>query len=109
MSKELLGGEFSNKSQFSASQTASFFIKRAADVFFSVVLLLLLSPILLLVCGIIKLTSRGPVIFRQERIGKNSRVFRVYKFRTMHVTAPNNVATQDLCNADEHLTGERGR
>ncbi|HCC35828.1 MAG TPA: sugar transferase [Ruminococcaceae bacterium] len=104
MSKESLCTESSGNSPFSVSHPVYSFIKRAADVVLSVALLLLLSPLLLLVCCVIKLTSCGPVIFKQRRVGKNSRSFTVYKFRTMLVTAPKNVATQDLCDPDSHLT-----
>jgi lipopolysaccharide/colanic/teichoic acid biosynthesis glycosyltransferase len=57
------------------------------DLFLSLVLLLLLWPILLIVAVVIKIDSRGPVIFKQERLGKGGRVFRIYKFRSMCVGA----------------------
>lgn len=58
--------------------------KRAEDIVLTSLLLILLAPLLLLIAVLIKLDSRGPVIFRQERLGfDNSRVF-VLKFRTMH-------------------------
>lgn len=63
------------------------FVKRLGDIFGSAVLLVLLSPLMLLVAGIIKLTSRGPVLFRQTRVGLNSHPFTMYKFRTMRVGA----------------------
>lgn len=58
-------------------------IKRAIDVISSAILLLLLSPLLLLTAIAIKLTSAGPVLFVQDRIGLNKQRFRIYKFRTM--------------------------
>ncbi len=57
--------------------------KRAFDVSFSIILLILLSPLLLLAAGLIKFTSRGPLLFTQDRAGKDGAVFRVAKFRTM--------------------------
>jgi lipopolysaccharide/colanic/teichoic acid biosynthesis glycosyltransferase len=57
--------------------------KRAFDVISASLLLILLSPVLLVTAGIIKLTSRGPLFFLQERTGKNGRIFRLIKFRTM--------------------------
>jgi len=60
-----------------------FVLKRVLDVFFSLLLLLILSPFLLLLAIAIKLESRGPVFYASERIGKKGRVFRCYKFRTM--------------------------
>ncbi|HEY7525920.1 MAG TPA: sugar transferase [Candidatus Limnocylindria bacterium] len=59
--------------------------KRAVDIAAAGVLLLAFSPLWLLCALLIKLTSRGPVIFRQERIGAGQRPFTVYKFRTMRV------------------------
>ena len=63
-------------------------IKRLFDVVAAVVGLLVLSPLFALVALAIKLTSRGPVFFRQERVGRDFRPFRIYKFRTMVVDAP---------------------
>jgi exopolysaccharide biosynthesis polyprenyl glycosylphosphotransferase len=57
--------------------------KRAFDLGVSLLALLLLAPLLLLVAGLIALTSRGPVVFSQERVGRFGKLFRVYKFRTM--------------------------
>ena len=58
-------------------------IKRALDVASALVVLGLTSPLLVLVAILIKLDSRGPVFFGQERVGKGDRRFRVFKFRTM--------------------------
>jgi lipopolysaccharide/colanic/teichoic acid biosynthesis glycosyltransferase len=57
--------------------------KRLFDLIASALGLLLLSPLLLLVALAIKLDSRGPVMFRQERVGRHGRSFRIHKFRTM--------------------------
>ena len=62
--------------------------KRALDIAASGVGLLLLSPLLLAVAVLVKLTSRGSALFRQERIGRRFRPFVIYKFRTMVVDAP---------------------
>ena len=59
------------------------FIKRLFDIVCSLAALIFLSPILLLVCIAIKVESPGPVIFKQERIGKNKKTFKMYKFRSM--------------------------
>src|SRR5207249_3370759 len=58
-------------------------VKRAIDVAFSAILLALLSPLLLVITILIKLTMPGPLLFRQERIGRHRRPFLIYKFRTM--------------------------
>jgi len=60
-----------------------FFVKRAVDVASSFLALLVLSPLLLLIGAAIKLDSRGPVLFRQQRVGLGGRTFGVLKFRTM--------------------------
>jgi exopolysaccharide biosynthesis polyprenyl glycosylphosphotransferase len=57
--------------------------KRMLDLVGAVFLLVVLSPLLLLVALLVRLTSRGPAIFRQERAGMNGRTFTLYKFRTM--------------------------
>ncbi|OWQ46223.1 sugar transferase [Roseateles noduli] len=62
--------------------------KRLFDILCAGVGLLLLSPLLLVVAAWIKLDSRGPVMFRQERVGRFGRPFRIHKFRTMRVDAP---------------------
>jgi sugar transferase (PEP-CTERM system associated) len=58
-------------------------IKRIIDIFFSVLLLILTSPIILLTSLLIKLDSRGPVLFSQERIGQNRKPYKIHKFRSM--------------------------
>jgi lipopolysaccharide/colanic/teichoic acid biosynthesis glycosyltransferase len=58
--------------------------KRALDIVFSVVLLTITSPIWLVAAVLIKATSPGPVLFRQQRVGVGGRTFTCYKFRTMH-------------------------
>jgi hypothetical protein len=62
-------------------------VKRFLDVTASFLGLVLLSPLLLAVSILIKIASRGPVIFRQKRIGRNGKVFEIYKFRSMCVGA----------------------
>jgi len=62
-------------------------VKRFLDVTASFLGLVLLSPLLLAVSILIKIDSRGPVIFRQKRIGRNGTVFEIYKFRSMCVGA----------------------
>ncbi len=57
--------------------------KRVTDVVLASLLLVLLAPLMLIVAALIKITSRGPVIFRQTRVGLNGKCFTMYKFRTM--------------------------
>ena len=57
--------------------------KRTADVIISFLALLILSPIFLLTAIVVKLESKGPIIFKQQRLGKGGKVFNIYKFRSM--------------------------
>ena len=59
------------------------YLKRISDIVFSALGLLLLSPLYLLIAILVRCTSKGPVIFRQERLGRDMKVFRICKFRTM--------------------------
>lgn len=59
------------------------FTKRSIDIFASLVALIILSPLMLIIMIAIKIDSRGPVIFSQERVGKNGKIFKMYKFRSM--------------------------
>ncbi|HMN04960.1 MAG TPA: sugar transferase [Flavobacteriales bacterium] len=67
-----------------------FSLKRAFDILFSALALLLLSPLYLLIGLLVKFSSPGPVFFRQERIGRYGKPFRIIKFRTMYTDAERN-------------------
>lgn len=71
---------------------------------FSAVLLLILSPLLLVISLLIKLDSKGPVIFRQKRVGKDKTYFQILKFRTMRTDTPSEVPTNDLHGAQSYIT-----
>ena len=62
-------------------------IKRILDIIFAFLALIILSPVMAAVAVIIKLTSKGPVIFKQQRLGLGGKVFTIYKFRSMCVGA----------------------
>jgi lipopolysaccharide/colanic/teichoic acid biosynthesis glycosyltransferase len=66
--------------------------KRAFDIFVSFTLIFLLSPILILITVLIKVTSRGPAVFTNERIGLHGKYFNCYKFRSM---VPNHIVKHD--------------
>ncbi len=76
--------------------------KRVLDVALSLVLLLLLTPLFLVVAALIKLTSKGTVFFRQERMGVNKRTFLIYKFRTM---VPDAEKLIDALEAQNQVSG----
>lgn len=78
------------------------FLKRAFDVMASIVLMFLLSPLLLILAVIIRLSSPGPVLFRQERVGLKKAKFIMYKFRSMRVNPYQNTAWSS--NADSRRT-----
>ena len=63
------------------------FSKRLFDIFVSLILLILLSPAFLILAIMIKVDSKGPVFYRQERVTKYGKIFRIFKFRTMIVDA----------------------
>ncbi len=89
----------------SPSESISYFIlKRSFDVAFSLVALLLTLPAMLVIALLIKLTSSGPVLFAQERVGLNGRLFRMYKFRTMRVGSPDESETRWTTEEDQRRT-----
>lgn len=65
------------------------FIKRLIDFLGSLIGIIILSPLLIIIALSIKLTSKGPVFFKQERLGKNGQIFKIIKFRTMVLNAEN--------------------
>ena len=73
--------------------------KRIFDLCFSIIALLLLFPIIFTVSFLIKLFDRGPVIFKQSRVGENGRVFLFYKFRSMP-TGTGDITSSDLKNVE---------
>jgi Undecaprenyl-phosphate glucose phosphotransferase len=89
----------------SLAETGSYlFQKRIFDVAFSIVVLLLTLPITLLIAAAIKLGSRGPVFFVQNRVGLNGRVFRMFKFRTMNGSSREEGDTRWTCEEDPRRT-----
>lgn len=61
--------------------------KRILDFILSLIAIIILSPIMIIIAIIIKIDSKGPIFFKQERLGKNGKVFKIFKFRTMVVNA----------------------
>lgn len=89
---------------------ASLMLKRIFDIIVSILMIILLSPVLIAVSIWIKLDSKGPVFYRQERITQYGRVFRIYKFRTM-VTGADKIGTLVTTKNDSRITrvGEKIR
>ena len=63
------------------------YVKRILDFTLSLLALIVLSPIMIILAIIIKIDSKGPIFFLQERLGRNGKVFKIIKFRTMIVNA----------------------
>ena len=79
-------------------------IKRIIDVMFSILGLIILIPVFLIVSIAIKIESKGPIIFKQKRIGKGKKYFTIYKFRTMRSDTPKDMPTHMLKNANGCIT-----
>ena len=79
-------------------------IKRLTDLVLSVCGLIVLSPLLIAIVIAIKLDSKGPVIFKQKRVGKNKTYFNIWKFRTMRTDAPKDMPTHLLSSPDAYIT-----
>ncbi|HEL1737954.1 TPA: sugar transferase [Streptococcus suis] len=78
--------------------------KRILAIIISGSAIVILSPILLLIALAIKLDSRGPVLFKQKRVGKNKKHFMIYKFRSMYVDAPSDMPTHLLKDPTAMIT-----
>ncbi|MBU9713496.1 sugar transferase [Evansella tamaricis] len=74
------------------------------DLFISFFLIVIFSPFFLLIAILIKIDSRGPILFTQKRMGKNKTPFMIYKFRTMKVETPKNLPTFMINNPDRMVT-----
>lgn len=81
----------------------SLFFKRVFDIFVSTIMLLLLSPLFLVLAIAIKIDSRGPVFFRQERVTQYGKIFRIFKFRTM-VNNADKMGSQVTVSNDMRIT-----
>lgn len=80
------------------------YIKRMIDRLLSILGLIILSPLFLLIIIAIKLDSKGPILFKQKRIGLCKSHFTIYKFRTMRVDTPKEMPTHLLDDPDHYIT-----
>lgn len=80
------------------------FFKRIFDFVVSLFALIVLSPIMLVIAIAVKCDSKGPVIFKQKRVGKGGKEFNFYKFRSMRTDAPHDCATSILEDPKQYLT-----
>lgn len=79
-------------------------IKRFLDLFLSIIGLILLFPVFILIIFSIKITSKGPVLFKQLRLGKDKKEFEILKFRTMKVDTPKEIPSFMLQNPEHYIT-----
>lgn len=79
-------------------------IKRVIDFILSLTAIIILYPVLLILVIAIKAESRGPIFFKQKRMGIHKSHFMIYKFRTMRIDTPKDVPTHLLKNPDQYIT-----
>lgn len=97
-------GEFPIYNIVSMNNNDKYILKRFFEVVFSLLALILLSPLFLFISLIIKIDSRGPVFYKQNRISKNGQKFIIYKFRTMVKDAEKNTGPILSSNIDPRTT-----
>lgn len=79
-------------------------LKRMLDFLLALLALLLLSPLLLILAAAVRLTSPGPALFTQRRVGLHRKLFTIYKFRTMRTDTPKDAPTHLLQDANRFIT-----
>ena len=80
------------------------FVKRGIDFLLSFLGCIILSPVFLLLCLAIKIDSKGPIFFKQKRVGKDKKHFMILKFRTMRIDTPKDCPTHLLENPEQYIT-----
>lgn len=84
-------------------------LKRFFDFFASLIGIIIISPLLIITSFMIKIDSKGPIFFKQERLGKNGKVFKIIKFRTMIVNAENIGAGLSIENENDNRITSVGK
>ena len=79
-------------------------IKRMIDIILSFIGMIVLSPLFICIAVAIKIDSRGPILFRQKRVGINKTYFEILKFRTMQIDTPKDTPTHLLKNPEQYIT-----
>ena len=93
-----------NRSFLSTRQKIYLPFKRFFDIFLSLLAIVVFSPLYIILAILVKLTSKGPIFFKQKRIGKNKKTFNILKFRTMRIDTPKDVATHLLDDPEKYIT-----
>ncbi len=103
--EDILGLPVINIRHVPLTNTYYAFLKRLMDIVGSICAIVIFSPVMLFSVIMIKLTSPGPLIFKQERVGLHNRPFMMYKFRSMEVQAPEKEKTRWTVKDDPRVTG----
>lgn len=103
--EDLLGLPVINIRHVPLSNTFNMLVKRVFDIFGSMICIILFSPVMLLTAVLIKLTSKGPLIFTQERVGLHNKPFKMYKFRSMEVQSKQEEHKGWTVKNDPRVTG----
>lgn len=106
--EDLLGLPVINIRYVPLSNTFNAFVKRVMDIVGSILCIILFSPTMLITAVLIKTTSRGPLIFAQERVGRHNRPFKMYKFRSMQVQDEKQEQRGWTVQNDPRITGVGG-
>ena len=80
------------------------FFKRLIDLLLSTLAIIILLPVWIVLAVLIFITDPGPVFFTQKRVGKNKKIFKILKFRTMKMSTPHDVPTHMLDNPEQYIT-----
>ena len=92
------------KHRLSTMQKIYLPFKRGIDIILSLIGCIILSPVLLIICIAIKVDSRGPILFKQKRVGIHNQLFPMLKFRTMYTDTPKDMPTHLLADPDRYIT-----
>ncbi|MDD3795360.1 MAG: undecaprenyl-phosphate glucose phosphotransferase [Lachnospiraceae bacterium] len=103
--EDLLGLPVINIRHVPLTNTFNMMVKRMMDLVGSLLCIVLFSPVMLLTCLLIKITSPGPLIFTQERVGLHNRPFKMFKFRSMEVQKPGDEKKGWTTRNDPRVTG----
>ena len=103
--EDILGLPVINIRHVPLTNTFNAMVKRAMDIVGSIFGIIVASPIMLLACLLIKLTSPGPLIYKQERVGLHNKTFRMYKFRSMEIQPESEEKKAWTTKNDPRVTG----
>ena len=102
--EDLMGLPVVNIRHVPLTNTFNAFVKRTMDIVGALFAIVLFSPVMLITAAAVKCTSKGPLIYAQERVGLHSKTFRMYKFRSMEVQSLNNEKSQWTVQNDPRVT-----